>query len=282
MGNLTTPSRDDVLENLMKTEIVLFMHGMYIILVGLALWSLLRRKPMGYRVLSGLIIAMCIFGTVEMVLQAVDARVLVRALYSTSNAEGQAIQHSDDLLTFAENLLVVTNNAIADSLLIYRCYVIWQSSSSNKKVVVLPILLSLATLAAGYMAAYQDYITTGPPDPRIFFGLVVATNLILTALTAGRIFYDRRKLQRVGQARIVHRYNVAIKMLLESAVIYLIVSLTIIVERALAGFAAISAFYAISGELMNIIPVVLVVRISFGRTLEMAPDPKPEVSLESV
>lgn len=86
--------------------------GMYIILVGLALWSLFRRKPMGFRVLSGLIISMCTFGTVEMVLQAVDARVLVRALYSTSDVEGLSIQHSDDRLSMAENLLVVTNKSV--------------------------------------------------------------------------------------------------------------------------------------------------------------------------
>ncbi|KAJ7198127.1 hypothetical protein GGX14DRAFT_402154 [Mycena pura] len=304
-----TPSRDAVLQSLLKTavccqspkpadhsrrphsKIVLFMHaprfvhsdgirtGMYTILVGLALWSLLRRKPTAFRALSGLIIAMCTFGTVEMVLQAVDARVLVRALYSTSDAEGLSIQHSDDRLSIAENLLVVTNNAIADGLLIYRCYAIWESS---RRAVVLPIFLSLATLAAGYMAAYQDYITSGPPDPRIFFGLVVATNLTLTGLTAGRIFHNRRKLQRLGQTRTVHRYNVALKMLLESAVIYLILSLTIIVERALAGFTAITAFYAISGELMNIIPVLLVVRISFARTVETPPTSKPEISSESV
>ncbi|KAJ7615693.1 hypothetical protein B0H17DRAFT_1220425 [Mycena rosella] len=303
MVKLATPSRDDVLQNLMQTEIILFMHGMYIVLVGLALWSLLRRKPAGYRVLSGLIIAMCIFGTVEMVLQAVDERVLVRALYSTSDAEGQSIKRSDDRLTFAENLLVVTNSAIADTLLIYRCYVLWDR---NKKVIVLPILLfSLPPVPAGYMAAYQDYITTGPPDPRIFFGLVVATNLTLTGLTVGRVFYNRRRLLRIGQTRTVRRYNIAIKMLLESAVIYLIVSLTIIVERALAGFAAVGAFYAISGELMvslhtvhidlaeerlllivagqNIIPVLLVVRISFGHTVETLPCTKPEISLsESV
>lgn len=114
-----------------RAKIVLFMHGispfvparrymdadgsrtgMYIILVGLALWSLFRRKPMGFRALSGLIIAMCTFGTVEMVLQAVDARVLVRALYSTSDVEGLSIQHSDDRLSMAENLLVVTNKSV--------------------------------------------------------------------------------------------------------------------------------------------------------------------------
>ncbi|KAJ7451350.1 hypothetical protein FB451DRAFT_1284284 [Mycena latifolia] len=276
---MTAPSREDVLESLLQTEIVLFMHGMYIILVGLALWSLFRRKPAGYRVLSGLISAMCIFGTVEMVLQTVDTQILLRSLYTPGEAEGQVIHRTDKLLSFAENLLVVTNNAIADSLLIYRCYVIWGSSSSNKKVIVLPILLSLATAASGYLAAYQDFEIPGPPDPRIFFGLVVATNLTLTVLSAGRIFYTRRKLQRVGQTAIARRYTTAIKMLLESAVIYLILSLTIIVERALARFAVIDAFYAISAELMNIIPALLIVQISFGRKLAASPPiDKPEIS----
>ncbi|KAJ6573469.1 hypothetical protein DFH09DRAFT_388672 [Mycena vulgaris] len=301
MRNVNPPSSQDVLESVLKTEIALFMHvivsGTYMILVALALWSLVWRKPAGFRVLSGLIIAMCVFGTVEMVMQAMDTKILLGALYSTGESEGESIRRSDDLLSFAENLLVVTNNAIADSLLIYRCYVLWGDSSNRRRVVVLLVLLSLATAVAGYMAGYQDYVTTGPPDPRIFFALVVATNLTLTGLTAGRIFFTRRRLQSIGETRFVRRYNTAIKMVLESAVIYLILSLAIIVERALARFTAIGAFYAISAELLvrwrsshltdsffnpcsaqNIIPVLLVVQISFGRTREVTLVSKPEIS----
>jgi hypothetical protein len=64
------------------------------------------------------------------------------------------------------------------------------------------------------MSSYQRYAApTSHPDLRIFFGSVVATNLTLTGLTVGRIWYTRRNLRVTGQTKLVRRSNIAIKLL---------------------------------------------------------------------
>jgi uncharacterized iron-regulated membrane protein len=43
-------------------------------------------------------------------------------------------------------------------------------------------------------------------------GLAI-TNLLLTGLTAGLIWWTRRHLQVIGEPKLVHRYKTAIKLL---------------------------------------------------------------------
>ncbi|KAJ7114847.1 hypothetical protein C8R44DRAFT_225176 [Mycena epipterygia] len=248
------------------------MHGIYMVLVVLALCFLRQRRPAGTRILGCLITGMCIFGTVAMVLQAVITSLRLRALNSAAPWDLTGyykLKGMADLVLFIAGLLTVTNNAIADSLLIYRCFVLWHAS--NRNVIVLPVLLGLGTLAWGYVSAYQLYQTaTSGSAGQIYIGLVLATNLVLSGLTVGRILYTRRHLQVMGQTKFIHRYNVAIQMLLESAVIYLLFSCAMIAAGALGDFTVRSIMSRISAVLVNISPALLVVRISLGQKSEVA------------
>ncbi|KAJ6579252.1 hypothetical protein DFH09DRAFT_339444 [Mycena vulgaris] len=276
MANSTLFDADwkSVSDSVLKTQIVLFMHGMYVILVVAAFCLLYRRKPSGVEILAFLIAAMCIFASAGTALQAITTNMLLRLLHSThvdpTALDVQAsLQHGTDLIKLAEELLVVTNNAIADSLLIYRCCVIWNTTGNY--VTVLPILLALGSTASGYMAAYQAYtLPTSAPDsdPRIFLALVIATNLTITCLTVGRILYQRWNLRVIGQTKIVRRYNTAVKLMLESSVIYLICGCAIIIERALAGSDVLNVFYGISPELMNMIPPLLIIQVSLATNVD--------------
>ncbi|KAJ6579994.1 hypothetical protein DFH09DRAFT_1275742 [Mycena vulgaris] len=266
MGNATVISAawTGASQSLLKTEIVLFMHGMYVIVVVCALLSLRRRRLAGARILGCLIAAMCVMGTVEVVLRAVTTALWFRWLSSAAQddpaayfLQGKLLGQMGNRITFTEDLLVITNNALADGLLIYRCCVIWDSS--KRKVIGLPVLLALGTAASGYMSSYQRYAApTSQPDLRIFFGLVVATNLTLTGLTIGRIWYTRQNLRVIGQTKLVQRSTTAIKLLC-----------AVIVEQSVAeSTLAVDILYAISAELMNVIPALVVVQISWGQRLE--------------
>ncbi|KAJ6564762.1 hypothetical protein B0H19DRAFT_82640 [Mycena capillaripes] len=90
------------------------------------------------------------------------------------------------------------NNAIADGLLIYRWYVLRRVSFRG--VVILPVLLSLATTAFGYVAACHIYFTPDALlDVRFFFGLMLAANVTVTILTVGRIWSTQRSLKLWGR-----------------------------------------------------------------------------------
>ncbi|KAJ7486107.1 hypothetical protein B0H11DRAFT_2279166, partial [Mycena galericulata] len=170
---------------------------------------------------------MFIFAMVEMALQIVSVTLSLRSLYSVVHGEEQdhgqstSVQRISNTLGFVEDFLLIMNNTIADIFLTYRCYLIW-GTSHNKKVVVLPMFLVLVTAVVGGVTIYRNDIA--PPehhlDTRIAFGLALTTNLLLTCLTVGRIWWTRRHLKLVGRSKIIQRYNTAMAMLFVFTVHY--------------------------------------------------------------
>ncbi|KAJ7476536.1 hypothetical protein FB451DRAFT_1243496 [Mycena latifolia] len=282
-----------VSHSVLMTAIGLLMHGMYLVLVVLALYLLRQRRPTGTLILSCLIAVICVFATAVQVLQVVTTSFWLRSLHFaaqefTSASEVQGSRHTEILVALVQECLAVTNNAIVDSLLTYRCYQIWKGS--HTQVVLLPVVLGIATAASGYVSNYRGYI--GSSDARLFYGLVVATNLSLTCLTVGRILYTRQALRAIGETKFIHRYNTAIEMLfvsfwlvippsniypsLESAALYLLWSCAAILARTLGGSTSIfiQTLYALGATLMNIVPVLLIVRVSLGGKPKGSPKTK--------
>ncbi|KAJ7732072.1 hypothetical protein DFH07DRAFT_781062 [Mycena maculata] len=252
-------------ESVLVTETVLVMYGrvacahsvgIYIVLATLAFWFLHHRRPAGHRTLACLLAAMLTLCTVEMVLQAITTTLLLQTLYSAEEDSTQSIQQAsfqrlDTTISLAEQVLVITNNAMADILLIYRCYIIWRNTG-HERVIALPVLLAIATMVLGYLDAYQTYVaSTRNLDLPIFFALALATNLTLTGLTVGRILYTKWSVKIVGQTNLIRRYNTAIKMLLESAVLYLIFNVTMLVARSLSEFKVANILYGVSAILVS-------------------------------
>ncbi|KAJ7279887.1 hypothetical protein C8J57DRAFT_1301083 [Mycena rebaudengoi] len=263
---------DGTLQSVLKTEIVLFMYGIHVILVVLAIWFLCKRQPAGWPILGGLAGAMFVLGTTEVALQAITTALWLRTLYSAARDDSTAyyiavesLQRLGSLVTLAELLLTITNNGIADSLLIYRCYVIWKTS--RKEVVIVPVLLAFATTALGYVASYQIYVSA--PSAvlclRTFFGMMFGTNVAVTGLTVGRIRYTSRGLETLGQTKFLRRYKSAITLLLESAVLYLVYSSAAMIGLAVARSVrstSLSVSIGIGAPLMNIIPALIIVQVS--------------------
>ncbi|KAJ6584112.1 hypothetical protein DFH09DRAFT_1144296 [Mycena vulgaris] len=137
----------------------------------------------------------------------------------------------------------------------------------------------LATL--GYVTVYRNAvkpvseISNDPRvhmDSRVSFGLAIVTNLTLTGLTAGRIWWTRRQLDTLGQQKFSQRYTRAISVLMESGAAYssiiILVILALSVGRtATTGPTAIlaSLSYGAAGQLVNIVPTVFIIRVCLGR-----------------
>ncbi|KAJ7643921.1 hypothetical protein FB45DRAFT_896440 [Roridomyces roridus] len=265
---------EQVVPYLIKTTVALFLNAVYDVLVVLALYFVRRRDPAGKRILICAIIVMFIFALVEMALQIVTVAYAMQALYSAvhSQYEGalDTLKTMSNILGFVEEFLLIMNNAIADAFFMYRCYVVW---GYNRKVVVLPAVISVITIGVGYATLVRDHFS--PPqyfiDTRIVFGLVMFNNLFLTCLTAGPIWRSRRNLQVVGQTKFIYRYNIAMAMLLESATIYFICITIGIIIVSLGGFAVSlvpQTVYGIFSQLMNIVPTLVIVQVSLGRQID--------------
>jgi len=268
--------------DVIKMAIALSLNGAYVLLVVFALYFLRRRRPVGHNVLICAISAMFVLAMTQMALQIATTTLSLQSVYSAVHSDGTytahwgSLQSMNLILGFVENILLVTNNTITEGLLIYRCHVIWGTHRNKKVVLVLPLFLLLCTTVLGYITITRNDIF--PPeyhmDTRIFAAFAIINNLLVTGLTVGRIWQTRRHLQTVGQTKSIQRYNTAMAMLLESSALYFICMCILVVALSVKPSASngesVVAYvsYGFGGQLVNIIPALLVVQVSFGRKIE--------------
>ena len=79
-----------------------------------------------------------------------------------------------------DDLLIYSSSMLADVLLLYRCYVIWDRA---KRIRIVPALLFVATTVLGY------HVGTQVSPLRLSQIYVFASNSILTALIGTHHFF---------------------------------------------------------------------------------------------
>ncbi|KAJ6594743.1 hypothetical protein B0H19DRAFT_1096610 [Mycena capillaripes] len=93
--------------------------------------------------------------------------------------------------------------------------------------------------------------------------MVLLTNVVLTVLAAGRIWWMRRDACIVLESAHVRKYNAAIAIILESGAIYClaIIIYLIAVSVATSNNSLVSAIVgAAMPQIMNIVPTLIIVR----------------------
>ncbi|KAG7093243.1 hypothetical protein E1B28_006929 [Marasmius oreades] len=168
--------------------------------------------------------------------------------------------------------LHTTNIIIADSLLIYRLYIIWERAYW---IVVLPILLLIGSSASSYTATYilacmppgQSAFDTSVPDFCMMgYAFSFATNIIVTSLIAGRIWWNARQVSNLlgishGPLRFYIR---AITLIVESGAIFSASVLILVVCYSL-NLDAQTVFISDSiAQITGIAPTLIIVRAGMG------------------
>ncbi|KAJ7162312.1 hypothetical protein C8R46DRAFT_1104283, partial [Mycena filopes] len=149
-------------------------------------------------------------------------------------------------LQTAGAIVYVTNNLVADALLIYRCFVIW----GTPWVTVAPLLLLVATMILGYSLQLK-----------LFFILSLTMNLFVPALVAGRLWWIIRRIRVDNVTRRKGRNAMAI--ILESGLIY---SLFVSIHMGFFHFAdpRDQIIYAALSQVVGIVPTLIIVRVGLG------------------
>ncbi|KAJ7818507.1 hypothetical protein B0H14DRAFT_3739873 [Mycena olivaceomarginata] len=221
------------------------------------------------------IAAMLCLAISELVMQIIATSVSWQMLSSAAQdletnlllEQQAALEYVYNRVIFVEELMLVGNKFVLNVIQAYRCYLIW-GPGYNKQIIVLPVLLLLVT--TGCTAAYFNnviYPGKSVVDTRIGFVFAVSTNLMLTGLTAGRIWWTRRELRIVGQDKFTRRYTMAISVLLESGVAYCVFLILVILALSYGRHANgptttfASIVYGAAGQLVNIVPTAFIVRI---------------------
>ncbi|KAJ6508448.1 hypothetical protein C8R45DRAFT_1089624 [Mycena sanguinolenta] len=271
-----------VFSEITKSAVALFLNGICILLALQACYFLSHRTSAGRRVLMLAMVGACIFSILQMGYQVgftvKFARLLHAAEFAETAGEQQRLQDSFQRLSQTkaqwDSTVIVLNNFGADSLFIYRCYAIWDQSRYRKQIIIIPLILLVVTAILGVTFSA---LPGGDLTPLLVVSLgAIVTNVLLTGLTIGRIWWTRRQLRVVGETKLTQRYNTAMVMLFESSALYLVLIVTFLIVQILGGAAAIestgiSILCGASGQLMNMLPALVVVRVSFGRTIDVDP-----------
>ncbi|KAJ7271821.1 hypothetical protein C8J57DRAFT_1468041 [Mycena rebaudengoi] len=163
-----------------------------------------------------------------------------------------------DSIQNATYIIYAINNSIADGLLIYRCYVVW---NHDWRVIVVPVMLLIASTVCGL-----DVFLYATPQ----FAVTLATNFLVTGLIAGRIWwishYSRAYLEEAAQ----RRYASAIVLIVESGMLYSATILAFLIVTSFPNLASTleEPVLQIVTQVMGIAPTLIIVRVGLGVTVE--------------
>jgi len=159
------------------------------------------------------------------------------------------------------------NLAIADGLLLWRLWVVWQKSW---KISILPAIVYIGTLALCGVSISRQWAVPNN-DIRAFFvtgqflramlTLSICFNVSITSLIAGRIWWVGRS---AGKAR---SYTHIISAIVESAALYTVASIfTLALYSAQTNAGAIAE--SLSAPLSALVPMFIIVRVALGQSFQ--------------
>jgi len=251
-----------------------FLYGIYVVLFCSCIKILYNCRVPNKRALSAAVTVIFIFCTVHWVLQLVNAGKLLTVMLPPSQSQhGHGNNHSAsrewNLIFIAMGVLYVTSNLIADGIFVYRCYGVW---GRRKRIIAVPITLLVATGGLGYasviacgMEGFAEFLFLNWLFPMaVVFS--VLTNVLLMALTAGRIWWMARGARTIEGPDVIKHSRMVIAMILESGALYVTPGLLYLVLLKSETPATMVIFAALA-QIVGIAPTIIVVRVGLGNSV---------------
>ncbi|KAI9573141.1 hypothetical protein HD554DRAFT_1146173 [Boletus coccyginus] len=181
------------------------LYGFSLLMFGGTIWTLLSQRstrPVNRKMFTVACLLLLI-STTHLVINII--RVMYGLILYRDTYPGGPVAYFSDISqwTFnAKNYVYSAQTAVGDSVILYRCYKVWQS----KLVMILPLLLWCATAVTGitsstiaqhstqigvFGGALGRWITS-------FWATTLATNLLTSLLLIFRIWYVDRQFSRLG------------------------------------------------------------------------------------
>ncbi|KZT59998.1 hypothetical protein CALCODRAFT_553941 [Calocera cornea HHB12733] len=251
------------------------LWGVYGVLFGLCLWLVFNHGQL-HPVQLGAMIGLYVLATCHI---SLDFARLIQGFIFTDSGMDRIIFFSNVgiHINVAKDFFYITSLIVGDSIIVWRCWIVWRK---KWVVVALPILMVVGEAIAGYVAIGKylspDLATDTSIKPwgTAMFSVSLATNVLVTSLTAGRIWWISRttnKLMAGGGTRSLD----AITLIIESG---LAITIAKIIEFAtfqiaFAGTVNMQAIYImfeLMPQLFGIIPTVIILSIQVGVTSSKA------------
>ncbi|KAJ7207320.1 hypothetical protein C8J57DRAFT_767000 [Mycena rebaudengoi] len=248
------------------TVFLAFCSGIYTCIFFLALYAMIFKRKT-HKALFIVVILMYILATT----QTGSHWALLRSAFIThggtpADAADYIANPSFTLVGMPASMLVV-NTFLADCVLIFRCFAVW---NRDWRIIILPVMSTIGGTVLGILTVVEisHYILFGG-DPNAFidyarpyFCMCLVTTLMATILIVFRILWLTRDQNGV---RAVSSYRSVIEIVVESALLY---SLTLIAYIVLLFYSDTSDndgyAQAILIQMTGIAPTLIVARVSFG------------------
>ncbi|KAF5362432.1 hypothetical protein D9756_002754 [Leucocoprinus leucothites] len=117
----------------------------------------------------------------------------------------------------AKHTLMFVGSAIADSLLIYRCYAVW-SRSLYAIAAPCAMLLTLTIYGAIFMPGPVDEVRSS--KEHVFLWLALSLNVLITTLTATRIWWMARQVRVLLGHDFAKKHYSVVATTIETGAIY--------------------------------------------------------------
>ncbi|KAF9257621.1 hypothetical protein L218DRAFT_839542, partial [Marasmius fiardii PR-910] len=193
--------------------------GIYCIVFGLSIHVLFRHNSSAHKLYKACTIALFTLATLYTAVRTCgicrDTLLAFNAATAKDYTSFIQYAHGDDRKTawLYVNTLILNFHcsSIADTMLIHRCYIIFNSN----KLILYP-LISVAFILNGCVTFIpkSNLVDTGA-----VIGIVVF-QIILTSLTAGRIWWITSESRKLGARSTHSRFNDIMAIIIESALLY--------------------------------------------------------------
>ncbi|KAH9943874.1 hypothetical protein B0H21DRAFT_747375 [Amylocystis lapponica] len=202
---------------------------------------------------------------------------IVNANFPGGPAAYQAVYDSAWYQTMGSTATVMLD-LLTDGLLIYRCYIVWNSY----RIIAFPCFLWIATLALGIVELY----TSGSPNSNLFDGLAqdiglayfsttIGLNVLVTGLICGRILWFARNVHVSLGRSVAHTYIGVIALIVESALPFSLFGIAFLVSYGLN--SEISIFFLTCYVMFTCIsPQMLILRQAEEAVSTLVFPPRPQ------
>ncbi|KAK0492746.1 hypothetical protein EDD18DRAFT_1409386 [Armillaria luteobubalina] len=179
------------------------LYGIAILLISITLWALtLDRKER--HVSPVILVGLCTLAVLSTLHLVADGMYIYRGFISF---EGSTLYFLDHTKFTFKNTVYFLEPLLADSILIYRCYIVWQ----NLLVIALPIVFWLGTIVTGAHTVWsiarpipvgqengQDSIFAHQTEAWVisFYSIALATNISATLILATKLWIGHKNAVR--------------------------------------------------------------------------------------
>ncbi|TBU39965.1 hypothetical protein BD309DRAFT_968480 [Dichomitus squalens] len=245
-------------------------YGAYAVLAAICIHFLLKRRSntRSQKIILAYTILMLAMTTLYYVSGCVWAE--VEFVESTMNIDVYDLQTNSRLSVLKDTAYVI-NIYLADSLLIYRVWVVWGGAIL---VVIIPCLLWCGTVSTGIGLLWAcSRPTASLVESSIinwqtsFYSCTVSHNIVCTIFIAGRLWYHHRKTRNL-RTSAAWSYSSIIAVVIESAALYSlagIIYIPLVVRMLPAQFAVT----AVIGSITSIAPNLIILRMALGTAVSV-------------